>query len=106
MNFERYREYPVIGKTIFSDPAGGLYGWSFFAFSVLLAGYALVVRGAKVGILAGGGLLLLSVPNVLPERYYRTAVVLRVIALLYYVALWMMILVYFPNVLSFFEGNW
>lgn len=106
MDFDKYREYPVIGDTIFSEPAGGLYGWTFFAVSVLLSLWTFVDRGYKVAILAGGGLLLLSVPHVLSERFYRVSVVLRMVGVLYYITLWVAILVFFPDAPAFFEGNW
>lgn len=106
MNFERYKEYPIVGDTVFSEPAGGLYGWTFFVVSALISLVMLVDRGVKVGILAGVGLLLLSIPHILPARYYRVSVVLRIIGVLYYVSLWLVILVVFPDAPTFFEGDW
>ncbi len=106
MDFDKYREYPVLGNTIFSEPAGGLYGWAFFASSMLFTLWMFVDRGFKVAVLAGGGLLLLSVPHILPERSYRISVLLRIVGVLYYVTLWMVILVVFPDAPTFFEGNW
>lgn len=106
MDFDKYREYPILGETIFSDPAGGLYGWTFVAVSVLFTLWMFVDRGYKVAVLAGGGLLLLSVPHILSGRFYRTSVVLRMAGVLYYVALWVVILVVFPDAPTFFEGNW
>jgi len=106
MDFEKYREYPVVGDAIFSEPAGGRYGWAFFAFTVVFALWMFVARGFKVGALAGGGLLLLSVPHVLSERHYRLSVVLRIVGAVYYVALWVSIFYFFPDAPTFFEGNW
>ena len=106
MDFEKFREYPVVGDTIFAQPVGGLYGWAFFAFSVLFTLWMLLDRGYKVGLLAGGGLFLLSVPNVLSERHYRLCIVLRIVGIVYYVALWSAIFVFFPDAPTFFEGNW
>lgn len=106
MDFDKYREYPILGDTIFSKPAGGLYGWSFFAVSVLFTLWMFVGRGYKVAVLAGGGLLLLSVPHILPDQSYRISVMLRIVGVLYYIALWVVILVVFPDAPTFFEGNW
>jgi len=106
MDFDEYREHPILGDTIFAEPAGGLYGWTFFAVSVLFTLWMFVDRGYKVAVLAGGGLLFLSVPHILPERYYPVSVMLRIVGLLYYVALWVVILVVFPDAPTFFEGNW
>jgi len=106
MDFDKYREYPILGDTIFSEPAGGLYGWAFFSVSVLLTLWMFVDRGSKVAVLAGGGLLLLSVPHILSKRFYRISVVLRIVGVLYYIALWVVILVVFPDAPTFFEGNW
>jgi hypothetical protein len=106
MDFTRYREYPIVGETLFGEPAGGLYGWTFFLLSGLFALWMTVDRGYRVGLLAGGGLVLLSVPHVLPRRYYRLSVVLRIVGVVYYVALWAWILVAFPDATVFFEGNW
>jgi hypothetical protein len=103
---DRYREYPVIGETIFCEPKGGAYAWTFVGISTLYTLWMVVDRGVKVGLLAGGGLLLLSVPNVLPRRYHRLSVVVRVVGIVYYVGLWVVILTVFPDAPTFFEGNW
>lgn len=106
MDFDTYREYPVLGPIVFSKPTGGLYGWAFFSVSVSYTLWTLVDRGYNVGLLAGGGLLLLSIPQVLPERHYRLAVVLRIIGIVHYIALWAAILLFFPDAPTFFQGNW
>lgn len=106
MDLRKFREYPVVGDAFFSEPRGGLYAWVFFGFSVLFSVVLLVDRGAKVALFAGGGLVLLAFPQVLPEEHYRTSVILRIVAVLYYVALWVVIFVVFPDTATFFEGNW
>jgi hypothetical protein len=106
MDFSKYRDYPVVGEAIFSKPRRDKYAWAFFGFTVLIAGLMLVDRGAKVALLAGGGLILLSVPNVLPEKHYRTSVVLRIFGILYYIFLWGAIVLFFPDAPTFFRGNW
>ena len=102
----QYRDYPVVGPTVFCEPQGGLYGWGLFGVTALLTLYSLLDRGANVALVAGGGLLLLSVPHVLPERHYTLSVVLRVVGIVYYVALWVVILVVFPDAPTFFAGDW
>lgn len=106
MDFERYRDYPVVGSTVFAEPTRGLFGWILLGATVLFTGLLLLDRGPKVALLAGGGLILLAVPNVLPERYYEVAVITRVVAILYYVTLWIVILTVFPDAPTFFQGNW
>lgn len=106
MDFDKFRNYPILGDTIFSEPAGGLFGWAFFAVSVIFTLWMFIDRGYKVAVLAGGGLLLLSVPHILPEWAYRFSVLLRIVGVLYYIALWVVILVLFPDAPTFFEGNW
>ena len=106
MDFERYREYPIVGSTVFAEPVGGLYGWSFVAFSVVYMLWTFVDGRYMVGILAGGSLLLLSVPNVLPEERYSLAVALRIVGMVYYVALFVAIFLLFPDAPTFFEGDW
>jgi hypothetical protein len=106
MDLEHYRTYPVVGEMIFGAPTRSRYAWAFFGFTALFGMWMLVDRGPRVGILAGGGLLLLSVPNVLPECHYRLCVVLRVVGIVYYVALWGAIFLLFPDAPTFFQGNW
>jgi hypothetical protein len=106
MDFSKYRDYPIVGDTIFGEQRGDTYAWAIFGFTVLFTGWMLVERGAKVALLAGGGLILLSVPHVLPGEYYRASVVLRIFGILYYVVLWAGIFLFFPDAPTFFEGNW
>jgi len=105
MDFNKYRDYPVVGN-LFMKPQRGTFAWIFFGFSLLIAGWMFVDRGPKVSFLVGGGLILLSVPNVLPEKYYRASVVIRVFGILYYILLWGAIFIFFPDGSTFFEGNW
>jgi hypothetical protein len=106
MDFDKYRDYPVLGDAIFCKPRRDRYAWVFFGLTVLLTGWMLVDRGAKVALVAGGGLILLSVPNIFPERHYRESVILRVLGIVYYILLWGAIIVFFPDAPTFFEGNW
>lgn len=106
MNLERYREYSVVGDTVFREPVGGLYGWSFLAFAVLLTSYQLVTSGPEVALPAGGSLLFMAVSLVLPERHHALAVGIRIVGLVAFVALWAAIIVFFPDAPTFFEGGW
>ena len=106
MDFSQYRDYPVLGDLIFMKPRRDKYAWTFFGFTLVFAGWMLVDRGPKVALLAGGGLILLSIPNILPEKYYQESVVLRVFGILYYIFLWGAIFLFFPDAPTFFEGNW
>lgn len=105
MELTKYREYPG-GKVLFGEPHRGIISYAFFGFAVLFTAYLFVDGRAKVALLAGGGLVLLSIPNVLPEKYHLPAVVLRIIGIAYYVTLWVGISVYFPDAPTFFDGNW
>ena len=105
MGFTKYREYPG-GEVLFGEPHRGIISYAFFGFAVLLTAYLFVDDRAKVAFLQGGGLILLSLPNVLPENYHLPAVILRIIGIVYYVTLWVAIVVYFPDVPTFFDGNW
>ena len=105
MEFAKYREYPG-GEVLFGKPHRGILSYAFLAFAVIVTVYLFVDGRANVALLAGGGLVLLSIPNVLPERYHLPAVALRIIGITFYATLWMAILVYFPDAPTFFEGNW
>lgn len=54
----------------------------------------------------GGGLILLSIPNVPPEKYDLPVVAVRTIDIVYYVTLWVAIAVYSPGTPTLFDGTW
>lgn len=91
---------------LFGELQRGILSYAFFGFAVLFTAYLFVDGRAKVALLAGGGLILLSLPNVLPEKYHLPAVIFRIIGIVYYVTLWVTIFVYFPDAPMFFDGNW
>lgn len=105
MDLETLRAYPVVGA-LFHEPAGNRVSWALFALALAFTAYLSFARGLKVGLPAGGGLVLMGLSEVLPERRHRTAVAVRFLGIGVYLALWVVTLVYFPSAPAFFEGDW
>lgn len=105
MDVTRLREYPG-GEVLFGKPQRGRLSYVIFGFTVLYTAYLFIDGRPRVALLAGGALVLLSVPNVLPRDYHLQAIVLRLVGFGYFAALWVAIAVYFPDAPTFFQGNW
>ena len=102
----RFRNAPVLEDMVFREPAGGWFARAFLAFSLVLGAWMLVDRGPKVAVLAAGPLLLLATADMLPASRHRLSVVVRIGGFVWFVALWIAILVFFPDAPAFFEGGW
>lgn len=59
----------------------------------------------KVNLVAGGSLVLIALPEVLPMGYHRTAVAVRLFAIVFFLSLWVVICLFYASAPAFFEGN-
>lgn len=106
MDIRQFQELPIIGEVLFGEPQGGRYAWAFVVITVGFSMYLSYQRGLKVGLLAGLPLVMMAIPQVLPEDRYLLAVAIRLLGVGSYIVLWLGILLFFPDAPTFFAGEW
>lgn len=106
MDVRQFQDLPIIGEVLFGEPQGGRYAWAFVVFTVGFTMYLSYQRGLKVGLLAGLPLVMMAIPQVLPEDRYPLAVGIRLLGVGSYIVLWLGILLFFPDAPTFFAGEW